>query len=65
MQLIIWTNMGRSLLFENVSNFGFHSQGFEFDYVGASTGKARHANFNNTCVAGYATTDEKTASSSR
>lgn len=64
MQLIIWTNLGRSLMFENVTNFNFHSQGFEFDYVGASTGAARHANFNNTCVAGYATT-EKTKSSSK
>lgn len=64
MQLIIWTNLGRSLMFENVTNFNFHSQGFEFDYVGASTGTQRHANFNNTCVAGYATTD-KTASSSK
>ena len=54
MQLIIWTNLGRSLMFEQVTNFSFHTQGFEFDYVGGSTGVSRHANFNNTCVAGYA-----------
>mgnify|MGYP000888433305 CR=1 FL=1 len=65
MQLIIWTNMGRSLLFNDVTNFNFYSQGFEFDYTGGSTGIARHANFNNTCVAGYATTDIKTNSSSK
>ena len=64
MQLIIWTQMGRSLMFENVTNFSFHSQGFEFDYVGESTKVARHANFNNTSVAGYATTD-KIASTSK
>lgn len=63
MQLIIWTNMGRSLIFENVTNFGFTSQGIEFDYVGASTDVERHANFNNTSMAGYATTEEISASS--
>ena len=53
-ELLIWTNMGRTLMFKNVTNFNFHSQGFEFDYKGISTGKKRHANFNNTSVAGYA-----------
>lgn len=56
--------MGRSLMFRNVTNFNFHSQGFEFDYVSESTGTKRHANFNNTSVAGYASTD-KTASTSK
>lgn len=65
MTLIVWTNMGRSLMFEDVNNFNFHSQGFEFDYYGASTGIKRHANFNNTSVAGYATTDEETKSGAR
>ena len=64
MQLIIWTNLSRSLMFENVTNFGFTSQGIEFDYVGASTGKVRHANFNNTSMVGYGTT-EPTQSSSK
>lgn len=64
MELVIWTNMGRSLVFENVTNFGFTTQGIEFDYVGASTGKTRHANFNNTSMVGYATT-EKTKSSAK
>lgn len=50
--------MGRSLIFKNVTNFGFHSQGFEFDYVGERTRVARHANFNNTSVAGYAAIDK-------
>jgi len=57
-ELIIWTNMGRSLMFKNVTNFNFHTQGFEFDYEGVSTGKKRHANFNNTSVSGYALTGE-------
>lgn len=65
MELIIWTNMGRSLVFENVDNFGFTSQGIEFDYQGASTGKVRHANFNNTSMVGYATTLVKTKSASK
>lgn len=56
--------MGRTYVFENVSNFGFYAQGFEFDYEGASTGLTQHANFNNTCVAGYATT-EKVQSSAK
>lgn len=64
MQLIIWTNMGRSLIFNDVTNFGFTTQGIEFDYVGGSTGVARHANFNNTSMVGYATT-EKTNSNSK
>lgn len=62
MELIIWTNMGRSLIFEKVTNFGFTTQGIEFDYVGGSTGVARHANFNNTSMSGYATTEKTKAS---
>lgn len=56
--------MGRSLIFNEVTNFGFTTQGIKFDYVGGSTGVARHANFNNTSMVGYATT-EKTNSSSK
>lgn len=56
-ELIVWTNMGRSLIFKNVSDFGFHTQGFEFEYEGVSTGVKRKANFNNTSVAGYALSD--------
>lgn len=62
MELIIWTNLGRSLLFTDVTNFGFTSQGIEFDYVGGSTGVKRHANFNNTSMVGYATTKKTKAS---
>jgi len=58
MEVIVWTNMGRSIIFKDVTNFGFTSQGIEFDYVGASTEVARHANLNNTCMLGYATTGE-------
>jgi hypothetical protein len=53
-EILIWTNMGRTLFFKNVINFKYHTQGFEFDYKGVSTGKNRHANFNNTSVVGYA-----------
>ena len=45
-------------MFKGVTNFSFHTQGFEFDYEGVSTNTKRHANFNNTCVAGYALTGE-------
>jgi len=65
MEVIVYTNMGRTYMFKNVQNFAFYTQGFEFDYEGASTGVVRHANFNNTCVAGYATTKNKTESASR
>jgi hypothetical protein len=58
MQLVIWTTFARSLVFNDVTNFNYHSQGIEFDYVGGSTGVKRHANFNNTAMAGYATTDK-------
>jgi len=59
-EILIWTNMTRTLMFKNVTNFNFHSQGFEFDYAGISTGKKRHANFNNTSVVGYALYDAPT-----
>lgn len=52
--------MGRSLMFKNVTNFNYHTQGFEFDYEGASTSKKRHANFNNTSVSGYALSNTDT-----
>lgn len=58
MELIIWTNLGRSLLFKNVTNLNYHTQGIEFDYEGVSTGAKRHANLNNTCMVGYATSDK-------
>jgi DUF2075 family protein len=58
-EILIWTNMGRTLFFKNVTNFKYHTQGFEFDYQGVSTGKKRHANFNNTSVVGYALTDSE------
>ena len=56
-EIVIWTNMGRSLMFKNVTMFKYHTQGFEFNYVGDSTGVSRHANFNNTSVVGFAITD--------
>jgi len=61
-ELIVWTNMGRSLIFKNVVNLQFHTQGFEFDYYGVSTNKYRHANFN-TSVSGYALTGDSTEAS--
>ncbi len=44
-------------MFNSVKNINSHTQGIEFDYKGKSTGVARHANFNNTSMSGYATTD--------
>jgi len=58
MELIVYTNMGRTYSFKGVKNFRFTTQGFEFDYHGVSTGVDRHANFNNTCVCGYAMSEE-------
>lgn len=56
-EIIVFTNMGRTYLFQGVENFRMTTQGFEFDYHGRNTGVDRHAGFNNTCVAGYALCD--------
>lgn len=54
MELIIFTNVGKTFTFSNISNFHHTTQGFKFDYVGLSTGKEHTAEFNYASVAGYA-----------
>lgn len=54
MELIIFTNAGKTFTFSNISNFRHTTQGFKFDYVGVSTSKERTAEFNYTSVVGYA-----------
>lgn len=54
MELVIFTNAGKTFMFSNISNFRHTTQGFKFDYVGLSTSKERTAEFNYTSVSGYA-----------
>ncbi|BCK48614.1 MULTISPECIES: hypothetical protein [Streptococcus] len=54
MELIIFTNAGKTFMFRNVLDFEYTTQGFKFKYKGISTGKERTAEFNYTSVAGYA-----------
>lgn len=58
MNVVVFTNMGRTYQFEDVTEFKHSTQGFSFWYMGVSTGVKRYANFNNTCVAGYALSEE-------
>lgn len=54
MELIVFTNTGKTYLFKNVENFVPTTQGFKFQYTGVATGETRQAEFNYTSVAGYA-----------
>lgn len=54
MEIIVYTNAGATYKFENVSNFQYTTNGFKFEYVGASTGVKRTIEFNNTSTAGFA-----------
>ena len=54
MEIIVFTNSGKTYSFKNVTNLILTTQGFEFDYTGIATGVTRHAVFNYTSVAGYA-----------
>lgn len=55
MELIVYTNTGKTYLFTNVEDFEPTTQGFKFKYKGIATGKTRQAEFNYTSVAGYTT----------
>ena len=57
-EVVVFTNMGRTYLFTGVSDFEYTTQGFRFSYCGKSTGVFRTVEFNNTCVAGYAISEE-------
>ena len=54
MEIIVYTNAGATYKFENVSNFQYTTNGFKFEYVGASTSVKRTIEFNNTSTAGFA-----------
>lgn len=56
MELIIFTNTGKTYIFNDVENLKPTTDGFSFDYTGKSTGIKRHAQFNYTSVSGYAIT---------
>lgn len=57
MNIIIFTNMGRTFHFKDVSNLEHTTQGIRFIYVGVSTGVERVVEFNNTSMAGYAVSE--------
>lgn len=57
--LVIWTKDGKTLYFENVTNFtdGLIETGdrrIAFNYSGVSTGVNRYANFNTSAIMGFA-----------
>ena len=54
LEIIVFTNTGKTYNFKNVTNLIPTTQGFEFDYTGIATGVTRHTVFNYTSVAGYA-----------
>ena len=45
-EVIVFTSNGRSFIFKNVKNLYPTTNGFEFDYLGISTGVNRHVCFN-------------------
>lgn len=54
MELVIFTNTGKTYIFYDVENFKPTTDGFAFDYTGKATGQKRHAQFSYTSVSGYA-----------
>lgn len=54
MELIIFTNTGKTYNFNDVENFKLTTDGFSFDYIGKATGVKRYAQFSYTSVSGYA-----------
>lgn len=54
MELVIFTNTGKTYIFCDVENFKPTTDGFGFDYIGKATGLKRHAQFSYTSVSGYA-----------
>lgn len=53
MEIIVFTNTGKTFIFKGVENFEHTTQGFKFEFKGVSTGVEREAYFNYTSVAGY------------
>lgn len=54
MEIIVFTNRGQTLLFQEVENFKPTTTGFSFTYTGKSTGVTRDATFDYTSTAGFA-----------
>lgn len=54
MEIIVFTNTGKTYSFKNVDHLIPTTQGFQFEYTGVATGVTRRAEFNYTSVAGYA-----------
>lgn len=54
MEIIVFTNTGKTYNFKGVENFMPTTQGFKFEYTGVATGVTRQVEFNYTSVAGYA-----------
>ena len=54
MELVIFTNTGKTYNFNGVENFKPTTDGFSFDYIGKATGVKRYAQFSYTSVSGYA-----------
>ena len=52
MELVIFTNTGKTYIFYDVENFKPTTDGF--DYTVKATGLKRHAQFSYTSVSGYA-----------
>lgn len=59
LEIIVFTNEGKTYHFSNVEDLTHTTQGFEFDYTGVATGVTRRAVFNYASVAGYAFSDEE------
>lgn len=57
LEVIVFTNTGKTYHFTNVTSLTPTTQGFEFEYTGEATGVTRHASFNYTSVSGYAITE--------
>lgn len=53
MELMVYTNEGKTYHFKDVTDFAHTTQGFSFVHIGVSTGVKRTTVFNYTCVAGY------------
>lgn len=54
MEIIVFTIGGATFKFKNVKELKVTTNGFEFTYIGESTGVERKAIFDYTSTAGYA-----------
>lgn len=54
MSLVIYFKSGETAMFKNVSNVNDNGKELRFNYFGESTQVNREANFNRSCIAGFA-----------